>query len=499
MEEKPPQVFISYARDDNRPPPGQEHLPGFVTALQDYLFYEMQQLGQWRPTLWRDRHGIDDADQFANLIVKEINLSDFLLVVMSNNWYGRSWCLKELEAFCERWGNSASPRCIVVNKSLVDPVRRPEALQGQKGYDFFEIEQGGERNGRERPFFSFGKPQDGFELRVRDLARRLYNAAQPVGSEVQERPYPTPALNGRTVFIARPASDMRSGYARVAAELAGRGFVVVPEVEIPHDRSAVSFIDHAMDTAEISVHLIGEFKGYAPDEEEPIAKLQLARARKAANARPEFKRIVWVPKLFKAEDAEAAVAREPLETLEKFDASVEGDKIFGGELSDFVEFLVRDLLVNAPRIAAPVADAGKKQTILIVHNARDTDSAVSFGRALQQADMAPTFAASEGTATQVGAYNQKRFRECDQVLVYWANAKEGWALAQAAVLSEWQSSERKRKGLVAAPPNTDRKRLRVAFPPDEVDFVVDMTMTGEIGPEHLATLARGKKVSGDGR
>jgi hypothetical protein len=173
---------------------------------------------------------------------------------------------------------------------------------------------------------------------------------------------------------------------------------------------------------------------------------------------------------------------------------VEGDKIFGGELSDFVEFLVRDLQVNAPRIDAPAADPGKKQKILIVHNARDTDSAASFGIALQRADMAPTFWA-EGTATQVGAYNQKRFRECDQVVIYWANAKEGWALAQATVLSELQSSKLKRKGLVAAPPNTDRKRLHVTFPPDEVDFVVDLTMTGDLGPEHLAALATAKKVS----
>jgi hypothetical protein len=496
----PPQVFISYARDDDDVLPGPEELCGFVTYLHTCLLHQLKQFGQWRPTLWLDRHDIEGADQFAEIIEAGINRSDYLLVLLSENWLGRRWCLKELETFCKRWGDQARSRIVVVNKSLVDPVRRPEALQGQTGYDFFEIERGGERAGRERPFFSFGKTRDDrYNTRVYDIARQLWLKAQataPAGGGTPH-PVPTPRPNGRAIYLAQPASDMRSGYDRVAAELRGRGFTVVPNGEIPHDRSAVRFIDQAMRSAEVSVHLLGEFRGYAPDEEEPIAKLQLSRARlKPAADRPAFKRIVWAPKLLKAEDGHAPVERDSLEVLGRFDQQLNGDNIFGGELSDFVEFLIQDLEIHAPRQAAPQVQTGKRQKILIVHNARDIDSAVAFGRALQQADMAPSFCASQGTATQVGAYNQKRFRECDQVVVYWADAKEGWALAQAAVLSEWKSPEPKRKGLVAAAPSTGRKRLHVAFPPAEVDFVVDLTTANDIRPEHLRALAVVSETSG---
>jgi hypothetical protein len=494
----PPQIFISYARDDDDALPGPEELSGFVTYLYTCLLHQLKQLGQRRPRLFLDRHNIEGADQFAEIIEAEVNRSDYLLVILSENWLGRPWCLKELETFCKRWGDQARSRIIVVNKSWVDRAHWTEALRGQTGYDFFEIERGGERAGRERPFFSFGKTRDErYNTRVYDIARWLWLKVQaPVDESATATgqpsppPGPTPRPNGRIIYLAQPADDMKSGYDRVAAELRGRGFMVVPNAEIPYDRSAVSFVDEAMGLAEASVHLLGEFKGYAPAEEEPIAKLQLSRARlKPVAGSSSFKRIVWVPKVLRDEDGHSLTQRHSLELFGRFDQQLDGDKIFGGELSDFVEFLTRDLEIHAPRQPAPEVQTGIRQKILILHNARDTDSAVDFGRALQRAFMTPSFCLSQGTATQIGAYNQRRFRECDQAVVYWANAKEGWALAQATVLSEWKSPEPKRRGLVAAAPGTDQKRLRVAFPPDEVDFVVDLTKTNDIGPEHLSPLA----------
>jgi hypothetical protein len=88
---------MSYARDDDLAPPGRDDLKGFVTYLDEQLRYELTLLGERRPKLWRDKRGIDPADQFDALIVKAIEDSQLLVVMLSRNWLARYWCRRELE------------------------------------------------------------------------------------------------------------------------------------------------------------------------------------------------------------------------------------------------------------------------------------------------------------------------------------------------------------------------------------------------------------------
>ena len=77
---------------------------------------------------------------------------------------------------------------------------------------------------------------------------------------------------------------MEAAYSRLAFELQGKGYTVVPEFnsDIPKDSTALSCINEAIAKAEASIHLVGEKRGFVPDADEtldPIVKLQLARAR----------------------------------------------------------------------------------------------------------------------------------------------------------------------------------------------------------------------------
>ena len=169
--------------------------------------------------------------------------------------------------------------------------------------------------------------------------------------ETTQQTAPIVAPNGRTVFLAKPASDMKAAYVRLVTELQGKGFTVAPDpsADMPSDTSAEAFVTDALTKAEVFVHLVGDSSGFAPEGLDNIVKLQLGLARaKAAQAEgpPGQKlnrRIVWAPKILDeggAAPAGPAVERDPLKALERFDQQIATDKIDGDILSKFIEYPV---------------------------------------------------------------------------------------------------------------------------------------------------------------
>ena len=318
------QIFMSYARVDDAPPP---HLPdakGFVTFLHEQLAFELRRIGAPWPKIWRDTKRIENADQFEPRIEQAISDLSILLVVLSKNWISRPYCVRELESFAERWkaDGGLRERIVVAAKREVDPDRRPSLLQGQVGIKFYALDEPEESEGGaglEQEFYAGGRIRDRrYEDRIEELAGILWRKAnrKRPPTEIKSTfahpasdPPPLPPVrpNGRTVFVAKPADDMYEAYDRVTKELQERGNTVVPpaDVNIPHGSSALAFIDEALGAAAMSVHLLGAKAGFAPDGQDPIVKLQLARAAAKVGAplkqdeagdRQVFKRIIWGPR-----------------------------------------------------------------------------------------------------------------------------------------------------------------------------------------------------------
>jgi len=65
-------IFISYAHDDDAPPPDAPDADGFVTFLRRQLTWNFRDLGEPRPTIWRDVNRISKGDQFEGLIEQGI-------------------------------------------------------------------------------------------------------------------------------------------------------------------------------------------------------------------------------------------------------------------------------------------------------------------------------------------------------------------------------------------------------------------------------------------
>lgn len=496
----PFQIFVSYARNDDLPPLGEK--TGFINDLYANLKQEFRRLGPETPELWRDKREIEPSDQFDPILEKAVNDSQLLLVVLSRNWLKRPYCLRELEMFAQRWKKEGDAgirkRIVVVGKHNVNPDDRPPLLQGQEGFIFYQRD-GEEQAGREEDLTD----RDYYDA-VRRLASSLWLRAQkqegeqpPDDGGSSQPGGDAAAKSERTIYLAKPAADMRDAYLRLVDELQGRGYAVVPDrdTEIPHDGTACEFVDGALASAELSIHLLGEKAGYEPTEDvERIVKLQLLQAAKRVAGAPGFRRLIWAPKVLVDQDgsAGAAVERDPFVVLEKFDKQLDTDKIEGSELSKFSEFVLQHLTQTAPRPELIDLIEGDAQ-VYVYHRQEDTGYAVDFAKALQQRNVTPVFPTFEGDPVEITAWHKRRLRESDAVVVCWANAAEVWALSQFSEFQNWHELGREKKfacrALVAGPPPGQRKLVLIEVPPrKEVDLVLDLTQHEKPRPEDLDPL-----------
>jgi hypothetical protein len=285
-------IFMSYAHDDDlilSPDPDE---PGFVSFLDQQLRLKLRDLGARQANVWRDRRRIGQGDQFADIIDDGLTQAQLFVVVMSPNWMQRPYCRKEFEAFLglRKAAGVTNPatRMLVVGKGYVDRSARPPELQGQEGFLFYSRDDENDVSAI-TPFFNRGKCNDRFYAELDGLATGLQQRVTKILSgapapQTAQQTAPIVAPTGRTVFLAKPASDMKAAYVRLVTELQGKGFNVAPDpsADVPSDSSAGALINDALSRAEVFVHLVGDNGGFAPEGLDNIVKLQLGLARAKA-------------------------------------------------------------------------------------------------------------------------------------------------------------------------------------------------------------------------
>lgn len=530
----PIQIFVSYARhDDSLPPdmPKTSHFSkakGFVTFLHQQLAFELRSLGEPVPHLWRDTGHIERANLFDPLLKKALEDSEILLVVLSRNWLHRPNCQAELDYFVQHRREAGENdqqirgRIVVVCKHLITFDERPEPLQGQEGYAFFEGEAG-----REQEYFYRGEIRhSNYTECVRDLASYLWREAAKMTTPSGERPpepkkqpkppVVPPALSGRTIFVAKPAGDMQKSYLRVVEELRGLGHKVVPPPtrKIQSEDDVVKFVVDALAQAEFSIHLLGEGAGFKAEDAEPIVALQLKRAAACVPAVTNgsqtsgngFRRLIWAPKVVEVEKkledgtvlAQAVSGRDPLKVLARFDSQLPSDKIEGESLSKFVEFIVQSLNRTAPMDGALKGEGANAQ-VYIYHRPDDRGYAFRVAKALLQKNLEPKLPPVEGDAGERDAMHRQYLKQCDTIVLCWAVASDVWAMATA---NEWRNfsdlGRTKRftcRGLVAGPPDSDGKmQFLQLVPKSEIDVVVDLTKQAEPLPDALEPIVNSIKL-----
>ena len=505
MPEQPPvQIFMSYAWKDNTIPPNDPSAEaGFVSALAEQIHYEFD-TSDSKPKLWWDRDKIDEAQQFDPLIEDAIERSSLFLIILSGHWLASAYCQQELELFRRRWKHlddfQFQHRIILAHKTVITEERRPKILPRQSGFQFFTTSS----DGVESPFHRRGKGDKRFFSTAGDLGRILVrhaNHKEPGPIEAPPAPPPRRAVNpeAHTVYLAKPAGDMREEYLRLHEELSANGYNVTPplDAEIPDDASAVQLIDDALKEAVISVHLVGRGRGSTPEGlTEPIVPLQLTRAEtkvvteqteiaakpdRTKPDSPRFHRIIWAPAILMNGDGKL-VSRGPIDAFNTVGRHQAGDQIEGESLNPFIVSLKQHLrAIPRKRKDPPRIAAGAK--IYLCHDLPDSLYAADWQNVLNEGKYDVETPAYFGTSDHDRAkHHQKQLSECSAVIMCWAEGSELWARTQSKELANWETLGRTgeflTRGLIAGPPphiRKDDKVLRQLFPPREIDVVVNMT------------------------
>jgi hypothetical protein len=127
------QIFLSYARADDRCPPDSLNGKGFVTCLDEHLQESLCRPGSHLPTIWRDRRWIKPGDPFETIIEGAVAQAEVLLVVLSRNWLASAFCRRELESFRSRWQHQGQrrlkQRIVIASKDYIAWPERPALLQ----------------------------------------------------------------------------------------------------------------------------------------------------------------------------------------------------------------------------------------------------------------------------------------------------------------------------------------------------------------------------------
>jgi hypothetical protein len=413
------------------------------------------------------------------------------LVVLSPNWLSRPFCLREYELFRRRWANESDMevqrRIIVVSKRHVDDADRPPLLRDQDSFRFYARGEPNSIAAQDEFYGQKGPKDDRYWKLVERLAGQLLRSCGHIG-----RKQPKRELNGRTVYVARPAGDMRREYDRVVDSLTGAGYRVVPEFELSPDSiaEAQSAITKALAEAEVSIHLLGKSAGFGPGGASTgIVPLQLAEAKQRVPAtvidnaenRTGFHRIIFAPRILNiSNETPESDPREPMTVLNEFGGHVAGDCVKGETISAFVEFIGQHLtrIAQAAPPPPPLPDVAGEMKVYLYYPPKDAKYAHNVAKFLAKRNIIPLTPAWDDDEAEKNKLDQQCIRDCDSVVLCWVSASEVWAKANSYKLLDWKSLGRTkpfaRRGLVAGPPPGDVKAMFADLTPQNgVDVVID--------------------------
>lgn len=511
-------AFLSYARDDDQRPLEKPKTRGFVSYLYDQLKWELIDLGLPENLIWRDQENIRFSDDWPNVIDDTLKQSDIMLVVTSRNFAKSVQCNREVDLFLRGLRNlpqtDRANRIFRLEKQPVANNELPGLLQSVHAVRFWEKDR---ETGNESSYYVRGvlKRPTPYAAAIHGLAVSIMKSLEGLrGTDVDEDAHGASAWPGelkrqpgheresdpeeqnehsvvefpvradqRTVYLAKPASDLLEPYETLVRELRKRHYTVTPDAQSPlaDERQAVlNEVRAGLARAELSVHLVGERRGYKPDGLDiGIVSLQLAEAAGEVTRRPDFHRLIWIPKI--VPDAEndaigetAVNERDPLQILAQFDTLLETDELEGDTAARFNEFVIQRL---EARKADRPRERPKAATIYLAAAPVDLKLSIEAGKCLKEHGQKVLICPSDS------AYELAS--RADHLAFCWGDADEITVMDALKRLdsSEWRRLRPNGKlQLILFGPDSNTKQIaRDIESFGAADLVVDASMLGETG------------------
>jgi hypothetical protein len=433
-------IFISYKHSDNQ--------SGWISDFHRRLQVRLTELLGQETAIWRDQK-LGGADDFSDEIHQRLRNTALFVPIVTPGYMVSEWCQKELAAFQSasrsngglRVGNKA--RVVKAVKTPMDNDQHRQFLAELLGYEFYE------RRADSSDFHEFHPDMPVFQDRLDSMAQEISRILRAMRSQKKQEERPQVA-----VYVAETTSDLKGQREKMVDELAGRGYHVLPETELPDDDEGCAIAcKEAMQQASLAIHLLG-----------PKYKTAVSLQYQAASERV-IPRVVWL----------STEAKSPTDSQAKF-----LEKLMA-ESHSTVEFLenrtmeelkevVLDKLKTRPADPA-AADTGENLVRIYLMCDRDDHPLLCSepNTALQLRDYlfdqegfeVKLPATSHTTAPEVRKDNREKLMQCDAVLLYWGHASEVWVDEKLRELTQavgWRRSRFAAKAIFATDPSNAVKQ-----------------------------------------
>lgn len=418
-------VFISYTHIDNQTLANQEC--GWVTLLHRTLSAQLEmRLGE-QAKIWRDDK-LGGNDIFADEILAQFGDVALMVSILSPRYVRSEWCRREVEAFCEAAESGVGievarkSRIVKVLKLPVDDLSNlPSVFQKALGFPLYRSKD----NVPIELDPAYGSQLAGdFNLGVAMLAQKL---AETILLLRDNSPDPSVETNGKIVYIAESGWNLEPDRKRLAAELSGRGYTVVPDQSLPsREQECVAEIKKHLERCQLSVHLIGSQPGMIPNgpTQKSTDALQNELAAQESRSR-RLRRVVWIPNGTKSPDSHHQQFIDALHSSE--------DVQFGADLvTDDFEAMKGVVLNALKRIENPSAgDTHESETrdpklIYILCDRRDAKTTVELRKLLRTREFDPVRTLFDGDAATIRLHNEQLLKRCAAAIIYYGAGDEAW-------------------------------------------------------------------------
>jgi hypothetical protein len=355
----------------------------------------------------------------------------------------------------------------------------PPVLQGATGYDFFQYDE--DQTPLELDAAYGEKYGQAFLRKVQKLALDISNLLKQLEIDTADGAHETQAMAKTTVYLAECSYDIKEAREKLANDLQGHGYTVLPEHELPRDEAGyVAAVQSMLERCALSIHLIGEKPGLVPDWASQKAVVVLQNELAVQRCRSGvLERVVWLPEGTRSEQTQQQQFIDAMHA----DADVQ----FGADLitADFetlktsTHAILKKLEEPAPVAAEtkPGGTAGARR-IYLIYDERDRKATLPLRKFLREQGFEVDTPIFEGGATKVRSAHHQCMVECDAVMIFYGAGDEAW---KRTIDNELKKMPGYRDGkpllanytFLAAPTKAQKEELIELGEPDLIDGIED--------------------------
>lgn len=466
-------IFISYARVDNKAASGEGWVAQFVKHLEIELSKLAGRIGLvklwWDPTL-------DDNQLFDVKIQNQINGSAIFLALTSNGYLKSDYCRKELRWFREyteqHYGLKVGDRLRVINVMLnnIVPKDWPDEFQGAIGSKFHDAEREEE----------LGQPplpgEELFRKQLRKLCESIYRTLEVFKTELEKaqtssaRPAIEQAVTDQAdnedsflVFLADVSESLETRRELVANELRQQGVRVIADIPPPHEAAEhEEKVKTEIARADIAVHLLNELRGQrvvgAPSQRYPQVQVELGLAHAQSQ-------LIWLPQsldpqaIAKLEDP---AHREFLHKLENGDREASRYRFMRESPSG----IAREVINQLKQLEETKRQQAQAETLaaLVDTHLKDQMHAWDLGRALTENKVQPFINPPLDDPKLSLEILENRLRQVSRMIILFGEVTEDWVRARLGealnVAARTPGCPLKSFAVCFAPPQKKEKGIR---------------------------------------